>query len=559
MRIVVIGSGFGGLAAAIRLQAQGHDVTIVEKLDKAGGRAYVFERDGFTFDAGPTIVTAPWLLDAIFASAGARTADYVTLVQCDPFYNVRFQDGSVFRYNADLDALRAQVARFEPRDVEGFERFRRDAKAICEAGMALIDVPLDTIGSMLKVAPALARLRADRSVAQLAAHHLRDPRLQQVFSFHPLLVGGNPFAASAMYALIHYLEQQWGVWFAMGGTGALVRGLVRCFEELGGTIRYGAEVAEITLTPDLTRATGVRLVDGTHLAGDHVVCNGDVSQAHRALLPAAARRHMTDARIDRFRHSMSLFVIYFGTNRRYEELAHHEILLGPRYKGLLSDIFDRKVLSDDFSLYLHRPTATDPSLAPPGHDAFYVLSPVPNLAGDVDWEAVGPRASHRPALLPRHAQQPPRRGVRPRTDALPERLLPAAREEPRRAGALVLRRRSASGCRAAGRDGEREDRRRLHRRGEWRAPARPGRARRGRAAAADLAGGARHTLSHDAAPRRCCTISSACSSGGTSSPARWGWCCSGWRWRRARAGAPTRDGGSSSSTRCWSPAASRSA
>jgi phytoene desaturase len=391
MRIVVIGSGFGGLAAAIRLQAQGHDVTIVEKLDKAGGRAYVFQRDGFTFDAGPTIVTAPWLIDAIFEAAGARTADYVSLVRCDPFYNVRFPDGSIFRYDDDLESLRAQVRAFEPRDVAGFERFRAAARDVCRTGMAMLDVPFHSPWPMLKVVPELARLRADRSVAGLAAHHFRDPRLQQVFSFHPLLVGGNPFASSAMYALIHYLEQQWGVWFPMGGMHALVRGLVKCFEDLGGTIRYESEVAEITLTADLRRATGVRLAGGERLAADHVVCNGDVSQAHLTLLPPAARRHMTDARIRKYRQSMSLFVIYFGTNRRYEDIAHHEILLGPRYKALLSDIFDRKVLAEDFSLYLHRPSATDPSLAPPGHDCFYVLSPVPNLAGDIDWETVGPR------------------------------------------------------------------------------------------------------------------------------------------------------------------------
>ena len=221
--------------------------------------------------------------------------------------------------------------------------------------------------------------------------HLKDPRLQQVFSFHPLLVGGNPFRASAMYALIHMLEQQWGVWFAMGGTGALVRGLVQCFEDLGGTVRLGCEVAEITLAPGAKRATGVRLADGELLTADSVVCNGDLAQSYRTLVPAHARPSMTDRRIERYRHSMSLFVIYFGTNRQYPDLAHHEILLGPRYKALLEDVFERKILADDFSLYLHRPTATDPSLAPPGHDAWYVLSPVPHLGGNIDWETVGQR------------------------------------------------------------------------------------------------------------------------------------------------------------------------
>ena len=391
MRIVVIGSGFGGLAAAIRLQALGHDVTIVEKLDKPGGRAYVFTQDGFTFDGGPTIITAPWMLDELFAAAGRRTSDYAPLVKLDPFYNIRFEDGSVFRYNDDEAALFRQVAEFEPRDVDGYRRFRVASRQVLDAGMALIDHPLHTIWPNVKVLPTLAKLRADRSVAGMTNHYLRDERLQQVFSFHPLLVGGNPFRASAMYALIHALEQAWGVWFAKGGTGALVRGLVRCFEDIGGTIRYDSEVAEITLSSDDQRVTGVRLKSDELLTADSVVCNGDVAQAYRTLVPARARPRMSDRHIERYRYSMSLFVIYFGTNRQYPDLAHHEILLGPRYRELLEDIFERKLLSDDFSLYLHRPTATDPSLAPPGHDSWYVLSPVPHLGGDVDWERVGDR------------------------------------------------------------------------------------------------------------------------------------------------------------------------
>jgi phytoene desaturase len=391
MRIIVIGSGFGGLAAAIRLQAQGHDVTIVEKLDKPGGRAYVFEQDGFTFDAGPTIVTAPWLIHELFELAGRRTDDYVRLVLLDPFYNIKFEDGSVFRYNADREALIRQVREFSPGDVDGYLRFLASTEQIFKAGMALIDKPFHQPMSMLKVAPDLMRLRADRAVAQYAAGFLRDERLRQVFSFHPLLVGGNPFKTSSIYALIHTLEQQWGVWFAMGGTGALVRGLVQLFTDIGGTIRYEAEVAEITTAAGGRRATGVRLVDGEQLAADAVVCNGDVAQAYRTLLPAAVRPSMSDAKVARMRFSMSLFVIYFGTNRRYEDIAHHEIIMGPRYRGLLEDIFERKILADDFSLYLHRPSATDPSLAPPGHDCWYVLSPVPHLGGDVDWEAVGQR------------------------------------------------------------------------------------------------------------------------------------------------------------------------
>ena len=392
MKIVVIGSGFGGLSAAIRLQAQGHHVTIVEKLDKPGGRAYVFEQDGFTFDAGPTIITAPWLIHELFELAGKRTEDYVTLRKLDPFYNIRFEDGSVFRYNSDKGALVEQVRAFsDGRDVNGYERFLKSTAKIFKAGMSLLDKPFLTPGSMLNVLPDLVRLRADRSVAQYVDRFISDPRLKQVFSFHPLLVGGNPFRASSIYALIHTLEQQWGVWFAMGGTGALVRSLAQLFVEMGGTLRFNSEVIAIDVDRERNCATGVRLHDNEHISTDAVVCNGDVAQATRSLVPEWARPKMSDRKIAKFRYSMSLFVIYFGTNKQYPDTAHHEILMGPRYRELLEDIFERKILAEDFSLYLHRPTATDPSLAPPGHDCWYVLSPVPHLGGNVDWGRVGQR------------------------------------------------------------------------------------------------------------------------------------------------------------------------
>ncbi|MBI3789901.1 MAG: phytoene desaturase [Gemmatimonadetes bacterium] len=391
MRIVVIGSGFGGLAAAIRLQALGHDVTICEKLDQAGGRAYVFRQDGFTFDAGPTIITAPWPVDGVFEAAGKRREAYVDLVQLDPFYNVRFEDGAVFRYNGNRDDLAEQVRRFSPGDVDGYRRFVEAAHDVFDCGMPLIDRPLHSVGRMLAVAPDLVRLRADRSVAGMVNRYLKDPRLRQVFSFHPLLIGGNPFKASAMFALIHYLEQKWGVWFAKGGMGALVQALVRCFEDIGGEIRYDAEVAEVTLDATRTRATGVRLASGAALPADTVVCNAETATAMRRMVPEAARPRLSDAKLTGYRYSNSLFLVYFGTNRQYPQMAHHEILLGPRYKELLRDIFDRRVLADDFSLYLHRPTATDPTLAPPGHDCWYVLSPVPHLGANIDWQVEGPR------------------------------------------------------------------------------------------------------------------------------------------------------------------------
>lgn len=385
MRIVVIGAGFGGLAAAIRLRAQGHDVTLVEKRDKPGGRAYTFEQDGFTFDAGPTILTAPWLIDELFAAAGRRASDYVTLVPVDPFYNVRFEDGSVFRYDGDEASILRQVRDFSPDDVEGYRRFSASTERIFETGFALIDQPFTHFGDMLKVVPDLVKLRSHESVADYVARFIGDERLRQLFSFHPLLVGGNPFRSTSIYALIHHLEKKWGIWFAMGGTGALVSALARLFTDIGGDLLLSSEVEEIVVDDGTRRATGVRLRGGALLRADAVVSNGDVAFTYMRLIAPRHRRHNSDDRQLRRQYSMSLFVTYFGTDRRYDDLAHHEILMGPRYRELLADIFDRKTLADDFSLYLHRPSATDPSLAPPGCDCWYVLSPVPHLGGDTDW------------------------------------------------------------------------------------------------------------------------------------------------------------------------------
>jgi len=385
MRALVIGSGFGGLAAAVRLRAAGHEVTVLERLDKAGGRAYVFEQDGFTFDAGPTIITAPALIDDLFALSGRRTADYVALTPIDPYYNVRFEDGSVFRYGSDRADVERQIAQWSPRDVDGYRRFAAEAERILEAGFPLIDKPFTRIGDMIRVLPQLARLRADRPVARMVERNIHDPRLRQVFGFHPLLIGGNPFDTTSVYAMIHALERRWGVWFAMGGTGALVRALVRLLEDMGGELRLGAHVEEILIDDRNGRARGVRLVNGEELPADVVVSNADVATTYMRMLPRAVRRRNSDARWKRTRYSMSLFVMYFGTKRRYDDTAHHEILMGPRYEALLSDIFRGRALSEDFSLYLHRPTATDASLAPAGCDAFYALAPVPNLRSPTDW------------------------------------------------------------------------------------------------------------------------------------------------------------------------------
>lgn len=383
---VVIGSGLGGLAAAIRLLARGYRVTVLERLDAPGGRACVFRQDGFTFDAGPTIITAPFLLEELWTLAGRRLSDDVDLRALEPFYTIRFNDGEVFRSCSSKEGMRAEVARLSPSDVEGYERFMRIAEDIYRIGFEQLGhVPFDSIMDMARLVPELMRLESYRSIYGLAAKYVKDERLRFVLSFHPLFVGGNPFKVTAIYGLIPYLEHKAGVHFVMGGTGKLVSGLANLVTSMGGRIRYNAEVERITLKG--RKATGVLLQGGDALAAEIVVSNADAAWTYRNLLPESARRKWSNRRIDRARYSMGLFVWYFGTKKRYEDVPHHTILLGPRYRELLEDIFERKVLADDFSLYLHRPTATDPSLAPAGCDTFYALSPVPHLEGGIDWTA----------------------------------------------------------------------------------------------------------------------------------------------------------------------------
>ena len=382
---VVIGSGFGGLAAAVRLGARGYRVTVIEKLDAPGGRAYVYRQDGFTFDAGPTIVTAPFLLDELWRLCGRRLADDVTLQPVSPFYRIRFDDGEVFDYSGDPEAMRTEVARLNPADVEGYEEFLRVSEAIFKIGFEKFgDTPFSSWTDMARIVPAMIGLASYRTVYGLVSSYIRDPRLRVVFSFHPLLIGGNPFTTTSIYCLIAFLERKWGVHFAMGGTGRLVQGLVRLIEAQGGEVRCREEATAIIVRDGA--ATGVRVASGETISADIVVSNADAAWTYRYLLPPEARHRWSDRRIERARYSMSLFVWYFGTRRRYRDVAHHTILLGPRYRELLGDIFDRKVLASDFSLYLHRPTATDPSLAPEGCDGFYVLSPVPHLESGVDWQ-----------------------------------------------------------------------------------------------------------------------------------------------------------------------------
>ncbi len=385
MNIVVIGCGFGGLAAAIRLQAQGHTVTILDKRDKPGGRAYVYEQDGFTFDGGPTIITTPQNLYELFELGGKRLDDYLTLVKLDPFYNVRFEDGSVFHYTDKPQEILNQIRAFNPPDEEGYQSFFKASERVLEKGLPMMNKPFIKFTDMLKVSPDMVKLQANKTVTGFVGDYIQDERLRQVFSFHPLLIGGNPFQSTSIYVMIHKLEQAFGIWYALGGTGALVQALVQLFQEMGGTLQLNTEVQQIQVNQSSKRATGVALADDRVIAADAVVSNADVAFTYMKLIPEEFRKKWSDRKLESLSYSMSLFVLYFGTDRQYPNVAHHEILLGPRYEELMADIFDRKVLADDFALYLHRPTATDPSLAPPGCDCWYVLAPVPNLEGDIDW------------------------------------------------------------------------------------------------------------------------------------------------------------------------------
>lgn len=396
-RAAVIGSGFGGLSVALRLQAAGFDVHVFEKRDQPGGRAYVYRDQGFTFDAGPTVITAPHALEELFALTGRKMSDYVDLMPVTPFYRLYWDDGDRFDYSNDEDQLMSQIAARNPRDVEGYRRFLAYSKEVFDQGYTkLAATPFLHLWNMVKVAPQLARLGAHRSVYDTVARFIEDPRLREAFSFHSLLVGGNPFQTSSIYTLIHFLERNWGVFFPRGGTGALVQALVRYLEEIGGRVHLSKEVDQI-LTHEDGRIAGLRFRDGETFDADVVVSNGDVYRTYRDLLRGERRARPRTRALAKSAFSMSLFLIYFGTNRKFPQLAHHNVLFGPRYKGLLDDIFGGGAqLPKDFSLYLHAPSLSDPTLAPPGHECFYVLAPVAHLGHlDIDWESEGPRYADR--------------------------------------------------------------------------------------------------------------------------------------------------------------------
>lgn len=393
-RAAVIGAGFGGLAAALRLRAVGLEVDVFDNQAGAGGRAGVYRERGYTFDAGPTVITAPFLFEELFALFGKRRSDYVEFRPLMPWYRIRFADGRSFDYGGTREELIDAVRRFAPADVDGYTRLLQKVEQIYRIGFEeLGDQPFDDFSAMLRVLPQMALLRSDRSVYTFVSQYLKDEALRRVFSFQPLLVGGNPFHTTSIYSLIQHLERKDGVHFAMGGTTALVAALVRLAEEEGVRFHFGERVTEIAI--EKRRATGVRLASGWQKAASCVVANADAPALYRQLVPERWRRKWTDRRIEKFKFSMGLFVVYLGVRRTYPELAHHTILLGDRYKELLQEIFEGDLLSDDLSLYLHAPTRTDPTLAPAGCESLYVLAPVPNLRAGIDWGREADRLEER--------------------------------------------------------------------------------------------------------------------------------------------------------------------
>jgi phytoene desaturase len=390
LRAAVIGSGFGGLAAALRLANAGVAVTVFEARDQPGGRAYVYREGGYVFDAGPTVITAPHCLEELFTQAGKQLSDYVELLPVAPFYRLLWDDGDTFDYDGDAARMVAQIGRRSASDAQGYQRFVEYSRKVFDKGYTeLAHEPFLRFWDMVRVAPQLAGLRADRSVYRTVARYVKDEHVRQALSFHSLLVGGNPFETSSIYTLIHHLERKWGVWFPRGGTGALVRAMVRLLEEQGGELRLLSPVASVRVEDRRHLVTTAARRDEPF---DLVVSNADLHHTYASLYGGAAAARPMTRRLEAMEWSMSLFVLYFGTDVSYaDRVVHHSVIFGPRYRELLAEIFHGAALPDDFSLYLHAPHLSDPSLAPPGGGAFYVLSPVPHLGNaPIDWEAIAP-------------------------------------------------------------------------------------------------------------------------------------------------------------------------
>ncbi|MFN0156719.1 MAG: phytoene desaturase family protein [Bacteroidota bacterium] len=392
--IHIVGAGFGGLAEAIRLQARGFQVTIFEKREKVGGRAYQFEKNGYRFDMGPSLITAPSIIERVFEAAGKRMSDYVDIVPLDPFYRIYFHDKSFIDYNGDPERMKAAMAAFNTGDAAQYDRFFAHIKRIYDAVIVegLGAQAFLTWRELLRFVPRALSLGGLSSVYALAKRYFKDERNRFIFSFHPLFIGGSPFRAPGIYGMIPFLEREGGVWFAKGGMYSLVQAFERLFLELGGTIHADAEVQHILISNGA--AVGVR-VRGENFPADAVISNGDVASVYRNLIPEEFRKRWNNATLDKMHYSMSCFLLYIGTTKQFPQLAHHTLILSERYKELVKDIFDRKILPKDFSMYLHVPTRTDPTMAPPGCESMYLLVPVPHLGSGINWNLEAEQLTNR--------------------------------------------------------------------------------------------------------------------------------------------------------------------
>ena len=389
-KIIVIGSGFGGIAAALRMRAKGYEVDLHEKLDQIGGRARQFNQNGFVYDAGPTVITAPYLFRELFEILDEEIDDYIKFIPLDPWYRFRFHDGTFFNYGPDQDKLLEQIKAVEPRDVNGYLKMLQHAEKIFELGyLKLADQPFHKLSSLIRYTPDIIKLKGYQSVYQFVSSYLKHPNLRQAFSIQPLLVGGNPFNTTSIYALIHALEKKWGVFFAKGGTGEIIFQLKNLMERKGINIFLNSEIKKIITNDKMVE--GIETEEGKFYKTDYLITNADPIYTNNHLIGRKKISFHNKFVQKTAKHSMGLFVLFFGTRVKYEDIAHHTIWMGPRYKELLSDIFDRYKLSEDFSIYLHRPTATDLDFAPLGCDSFYALVPVPNLKGNISWKDEAPK------------------------------------------------------------------------------------------------------------------------------------------------------------------------